>query len=73
MMRYRLRTLMIVLALGPPMLAYGYQEHRRYQFRQSFIALERSLTLWKDAPSEDEWRRFLSKREKVRCRDISKE
>ena len=24
MIRYRLRTLLIVLALGPPLLAYGY-------------------------------------------------
>jgi hypothetical protein len=29
-MRFRLRTLLIVLALGPPLLAGGWREYRAY-------------------------------------------
>ena len=34
-MRYRLRTLLIVLALGPPLLAAGWEQYARWQSRQS--------------------------------------
>jgi hypothetical protein len=37
MLRYRLRTLLIVLALGPPMVAWGWRE---YTARQRKAALE---------------------------------
>ena len=37
-MRYRLRTLLIVLALGPPALAAGWAAYREHQ-RREFIRL----------------------------------
>jgi len=72
-MRYRLRTLLIVLAAGPPLLSFGYQEFRRYQFRQSIIALEQSLNSPNAYMSKDEWRRLISEGVKVRCGDLGKE
>ena len=33
-MQFRLRTLLIVLALGPPVLAWGWSEFNRYQSRE---------------------------------------
>jgi hypothetical protein len=35
-MRYRLRTLMILLALGPPVLGWGWAHWEQYQRRQAF-------------------------------------
>jgi len=48
-MRYRLRTLLIVLALGPPVLAgawFGYFEYLRYRdhLEEQRIAAEREET-----------------------------
>jgi hypothetical protein len=34
MLRYKLRTLLIVLALGPPLLAYGWSEYGKYSERE---------------------------------------
>jgi|tagenome__1003787_1003787.scaffolds.fasta_scaffold19810192_2 hypothetical protein len=33
-MRFRLHTLMIILAIGPPLLAVGYWKWDRYRFIQ---------------------------------------
>jgi len=37
MFRYNLRTLLILLALGPPMLAYGYFKWQRHVHFQRVI------------------------------------
>jgi hypothetical protein len=34
MLRYKLRTLLIVLALGPPVLACGWSEYGKYRQRE---------------------------------------
>jgi hypothetical protein len=41
MMRYRLRTLLIVLALGPPVLAWGHWKYEQYLARQRLIEFVR--------------------------------
>jgi len=41
-MRYRIRTLLIVLALGPPIIAGGYWSYRVYR-RATMTQLERNL------------------------------
>jgi hypothetical protein len=42
-MRYRLRTLMVLLALGPPVLAplgaWGLREYQAYRERQQWIEM----------------------------------
>src|SRR6187455_2920434 len=35
MLRYKLRTLLIVLALGPPVLGLGWRQYMRWKVRQS--------------------------------------
>jgi hypothetical protein len=55
-MRYRLRTLLIVLALGPPMLAGGYwkleQHHRRQEIKRLVLGLQNYSgdSLFRDRP-----------------------
>jgi hypothetical protein len=34
MLRYKLRTLLIVLALGPPVLGWGWSEYCKYRERE---------------------------------------
>lgn len=45
-MRYRLRTLLIVLAIGPPLLAWAYggyqRRHSRHQLRQLLLLVDAS-------------------------------
>jgi hypothetical protein len=73
-MLYRLRTLMIVLALGPMVLSFGYREFRRYQFRQSVAALKAQLStdFW-PIQSEQEFLRVYSEIGPVRCDDPGEE
>jgi len=37
--KYRLRTLLIVLALGPPLLAGGWWQYANWQARSSYRAI----------------------------------
>jgi len=39
MIRYRLRTLLIVLALGPPVLAYVHWKYEKYVARQQLLQI----------------------------------
>lgn len=47
MFRYKLRTLLIVVALGPPLLAggyFGFMRWREYQRQRHFDALIEQIT-----------------------------
>jgi hypothetical protein len=44
-MRYRLRTLLIVLAVGPPMLAGAWSAYREHVRRAEQLRQERSPSL----------------------------
>jgi hypothetical protein len=46
-MRYRLRTLLIVLALGPPVLAVSWYTYATYRAKQQ---LEKSAEVWVQLP-----------------------
>jgi hypothetical protein len=48
-MRYRLRTLFVLLAVGPPAIAWGWTEYAKYQARQR--AQEPEVVIW--TPSSD--------------------
>jgi hypothetical protein len=37
-MRYRLRTLLVVLALGPPMLAIGYHKYKEFEANEEALS-----------------------------------
>lgn len=52
-MRYTLRTLMILLALGPPSLAWGWSEYSEYRDRQRL---------------KEQWQREAEEIEKLRSR-----
>ena len=50
MMRYKLRTLLIVLCIAPPMLGWGWQEYTAYRHREALrlfldAARERARTM----------------------------
>ena len=50
MLRYKLHTLLIVLALGPPVIAGGWREYMAYRQRESLLsflqaASERARTM----------------------------
>jgi len=42
MIRYRLRTLLLVLALGPPIVAFGVREWLRFQRAAAAVAERKS-------------------------------
>jgi hypothetical protein len=48
-MRYRLRTLLILLAVGPailaPLGAWGWREYQAYRERQQWIEMQRWITV----------------------------
>ena len=55
-MRFRLRTLLILLAVGPPVLAWGWRDSRQYRAaratvsaRQAELAFARSQKLNRNA------------------------
>jgi hypothetical protein len=53
MFRYKLRTLLVVLAIGPPVLAWGWRESTAYQRREAFRAyleVVRARVLARPAP-----------------------
>jgi len=50
-MRYRLRTLLILLALAPPAMAWTWSEYTRYRERQRL---------------QDEWKREAEQLERFR-------
>jgi hypothetical protein len=58
-MRYRLRTLLIVLAILPPLLAWGWRrvdDHRRYEeIKRLVMAMESysGVRLQRDPPPAD--------------------
>ena len=43
MLRYKLRTLLIVLALGPPMLAWGWHSYVVYARARELAALRKAI------------------------------
>jgi len=51
MLRYKLRTLLIVLALGPPVLALGWSKYAEYRERERM---------------RQEWEREVEELEKLR-------
>jgi hypothetical protein len=67
MMRYRLRTLLIVLALGPPVAAWLVNVHRHVQERRPYISrfndhqfpLRRAGLVPQDKHSDVSWIRHL--------------
>lgn len=48
-MRYRLRTLMVLLALGPPALAWGLIEYGKY--REQELEREAEAVFWTQPPN----------------------
>jgi len=44
MLRYKLRTLLIVLALGPPVLAWGWGRYSAWRVEQERLAM------WREYP-----------------------
>jgi len=55
-MRYRLRTLMIVLAIMPPMLWFGYIRWERYRERLRLLEFVKSI----DYVGQIDWQAFLN-------------
>jgi hypothetical protein len=63
-MRYRLRTLMLLLVLGPPLLSVAWSSLKAYRLRQSIVLwedvsgpgavyiFEGSLCIWRTLPEE---------------------
>ena len=51
MFRYRLRTLLIAMAVGPPMLAAALSTYWSYRAAYD-IATDRDLEEWSQAPTE---------------------
>ena len=46
-MRYRLRTLLIVLAIGPPLLSFGWRKYKAWQAEQKDIQARKSFNDWR--------------------------
>jgi hypothetical protein len=51
-MRYRLRTLLIVLALGPPVLAWGWNGYRAYVRAPELVALKEAIKKYRFGPGD---------------------
>ena len=56
-MRYRLRTLLILLAILPPLLWFGYIRWQRYQERQRLLEIVKSIDF--GASLQIDWQAFV--------------
>jgi hypothetical protein len=70
MPRYSLRTLLILMAIGPPALAGAWSQYRSLQMRREFNELRLH---WNNEPpivpvSDEDWRRLCEKRQRIRCK-----
>jgi hypothetical protein len=63
-LRYRLRTLLILLAVGPPVLAVGWDGYRRWSFERQIAPLGFSEII---TVTDEDWAKLTTQRRHWRC------